>query len=122
MARTLLSRSGDSLLPYAMVAPHVSAIIRWLETLDQGNVAVHVQLPPVLTPLREILDLLLREQPGGTSIWARMVAVADALENFIAGNSLAHPADVLAIQEVGVDTLTCRYPNGTKLWKPSVDY
>ena len=104
MARTLLSRSGDSLLPCAMVAPHVSAIIRWLETLDQGNVAVHVQLPPVLTLLREILDLLLREQPGGTSIWARMVAVADALENLIAGNSLAHPADVLAIQEGGVDT------------------
>ena len=65
IAGTLLERRGDSLLPYAMVAPHVGALIRWLETLDQGNVAVHVQLPPVLTPLREILDMLLRGQPGG---------------------------------------------------------
>ena len=104
LARGLLSRSGDSLLPYAMVAPHVGAIIRWLETLDQGDIAVHVQLPPVLTPLREILDLLLRGQPGGTTLWARLVAVADALESLIDGGILAHPSDVLAIQQGGLET------------------
>ena len=30
IARTLLERRGNSLLPYPMVAPHVGALIRWL--------------------------------------------------------------------------------------------
>ena len=69
-----------------------------------GNVAVHVQLPPVLTPLREILDMLLRGQPGGTAEWARLVAVADALESLVSGNALAHPADVLTLHHGGTET------------------
>ncbi|CAE7341641.1 unnamed protein product [Symbiodinium microadriaticum] len=78
-----------------MVAPHVAALIAWLETLDRGNVAVHVQLPPVLTPLREILDQILRGQPGDVTMWARLVAVAEAFEALVTGNVLTHPADVV---------------------------
>ena len=90
-----MSRSGSVAVPYAMVAPHVAALIAWLETLDRGNVAVHVQLPPVLTPLREILDQILRGQPGDVTMWARLVAVAEAFEALVTGNVLTHPADVV---------------------------
>ena len=95
IGRALMSRSGSVAVPYAMVAPHVAALIAWLETLDRGNVAVHVQLPPVLTPLREILDQILRGQPNDVATWARLVAVAEAFEALVTGNVLTHPADVV---------------------------
>ena len=37
LARTLLTRGGDTCLPYAMVAPHVDALIRWFSTLEREH-------------------------------------------------------------------------------------
>ncbi|CAE7203675.1 unnamed protein product [Symbiodinium sp. KB8] len=87
----------------------------------KGNIAVHVQLPPVLTPFREILDLLLREQPGGTAVWARLIAVAEALASLIEGNSLAHPSDVLAIQQGNTETALVCEENPVPDWYAAVE-
>ena len=88
-------------MPYAMVSSQVAALIEWVETLDRGSIAVHVQLPPVLTPLREILDQMLQGQPGDATTWARLVAVAEAFEALISGDTLTHPADVLGQSQGG---------------------
>ena len=69
-----------------------------------GNIAVHVQLPPVLTPLREILDGIFGEKPGGSQTWAKLVAVAEALEALLQGDVLAHLSDVVALSQGGADT------------------
>ncbi|CAE7686569.1 unnamed protein product [Symbiodinium necroappetens] len=101
LAKSLLSKRGSVVVPYAMVSSQVAALIEWLATLDRGSIAVHVQLPPVLTPLREILDQMLQGQPGDATTWARLVAVAEAFEALISGDTLTHPADVLGQSQGG---------------------
>ena len=103
LAKALLGRRESTVVPYA-IAPHVAALIEWLETLDRGNVAVHVQLPPVLTPLREILDQMLRGQAGDAASWARLVAVAEAFEALITRETLTHPSDVLGQSHGGTES------------------
>ena len=120
LARQLLGHGGDILVPYAMVAPHVSALIEWFGTLEQANIAVHVQLPPVLTPLRGVLNDILAEKPGGTAMWAKLIAVTDALENLIAGNTLTHPADVVAI-DCGAGDSTLMHAEATPEWYLAVE-
>ena len=104
LAKTLLGRKDSVVVPYAMVSSQVAALIEWLETLDRGSIAVHVQLPPVLTPLREILDQMLQGQPGNAATWARLVAVADAFEALISGETLTHPSDVLGQSQGGMES------------------
>ncbi|CAE7616582.1 unnamed protein product, partial [Symbiodinium necroappetens] len=96
------------IIPYAMVAPHVEALICWFGTLEQGDVEVHIQLPPILTPLREILCDILEGRPGGPEMWAKLVAVAEALEALLMGNTLAHPADVVMLSEGGTNSTLLR--------------
>ena len=62
---------------------------------------MHVQLPPVLTPLREVLSEILAGTPGGPRTWAKLVAVAEALEALLKGVMLAHPADVVTLSQGG---------------------
>ena len=101
IAGELLRRREPVVIPYAMVAPHVEALICWFRTLEQGDVGVHIQLPPILMPLREILCDILEGRPGGPELWAKLVAVAEALEALLMGNTLAHPADVVMLSEGG---------------------
>ena len=104
LAKSLLGKKDSVVVPYAMVSSQVAALIEWLETLDQGSIAVHVQLPPVLTPLREILDQMLQGQPGNAATWARLVAVAEAFEALISGETLTHPSDVLGQSQGGTES------------------
>ena len=87
LATSLLSRKDSVVVPYAMVSSQVAALIEWLDTLDRGSIAVHVQLPPVLTPLREILEQMLRGQPGNAATWARLVAVRGLRSTHLGGDS-----------------------------------
>ena len=53
-----------------------------LSTMAAGNVQIHAQLPPLLTPLRDILNMILdgtMTQPS----WASLEAVVDALKRVI---------------------------------------
>ena len=124
LARTLLSRGsrgGETCWPYAMVAPHVAALICWFSTLEQGNIAAHVQLPPVLTPLREILDGILAGTPGGPQTWARLVAVAEALEALLKGTFwLTLPMSLPSVKGGQTPPFSTRRgcQNGTSRWRP----
>ena len=64
---------SPSCVQSAMLAPHVAALIRCVETLATGDVNIRIQLPPVLTPLRQILDRILQGTPGDNVMWARLV-------------------------------------------------
>ena len=108
IAGELLRSREPVIVSYAMVAPHVEALICWFGTLEQGDVAVHIQLPPILTPLREILCDILEGRPGGPEMWAKLVAVAEALEALLTGKTLAHPADVVMLNEGGTNSTLLR--------------
>ncbi|CAE7517228.1 unnamed protein product [Symbiodinium microadriaticum] len=56
---TTSSANPNVALSYAHVAPHVAVIVTWLNTMASGDVRIHAQLPPLLTPLREILNMIL---------------------------------------------------------------
>ena len=46
-------------ITYATVAPMVADIVRWLEILLPGDITLHLQLPSILSPLREVLNAIL---------------------------------------------------------------
>ena len=63
MARAQMTSSSSSCVPYAMVAPYVAALIRWLQSLAMWDVGVHLQLPPVLKPPRDFLAHVIAGNP-----------------------------------------------------------
>ena len=120
LARSFLAQGGENQVSYAMVAPHVAALIEWFGTLEQANVAVHVQLPPILTPLREVLNEILSGNPCGTTQWAKLIAVAEALETLLSGNLLTHPANVISL-DCGAGDSTLMHAEATPEWYKAVD-
>ena len=120
LARRCLAQGGEVRISYAMVAPQVAALIDWFGTLEQANVAVHVQLPPILTPLREVLNEILSGNPGGTSQWAKLIAVAEALETLLSGNSLTHPANVISL-DCGAGNSTLMHAEAVPDWYKAVE-
>ncbi|CAE6957057.1 nipblb [Symbiodinium sp. CCMP2592] len=97
----------------------IADLLRWLETLDQSDVAVHIQLPPVLTPLREVLNSILH---GGTNTnWHQLVAVGDALEVLVAGQVLSHPADVVTQNDGGTESNLLPGTQPVAGWSHAVD-
>ncbi|CAE7709541.1 unnamed protein product, partial [Symbiodinium necroappetens] len=69
-------------LSYAHIAPHVGVVVTWLNTMAAGDVRIHAQLPPLLTPLREILSMIL-EGTVTSPAWNSLVSVTEALERVI---------------------------------------
>ena len=120
LARSLLAQGGEVRVSYAMVAPQVAALIDWFGTLEQANIAVHVQLPPILTPLREVLNEILSGNPGGTSQWAKLIAVTEALETLLMGNSLTHPANVISL-DCGAGDSTLMHTEAAPEWYRAVE-
>ena len=99
-------------ITYATVAPMVADVVRWLESLLPGDITLHLQLPSILSPLREVLNAILDGSARG-SIWAQLVAVGDALQVLIVG-----PSDVLAQNSAGNENPLMaagnRYPHGPR--------
>eukprot|EP00439_Symbiodinium_sp_Y106_P040727 s3065_g5.t1 len=75
----------------------------WIATLPADDIAARVQLPPVLTPLRGVLERVLQRRTDSND-WAALVAVAEAMAALCSGNQLAHQADVVAIAAGGFDS------------------
>ena len=121
IGRNQLALGGTRCIPYAMVAPHVAALLRWLETLQMGDVAVHIQLPPVLSPLREVLNVILDGGTMDASLWARLVAVGEALCDLVSGYTLAHPADVLLQANGGVESTFVQNHDMVPEWYRAVE-
>ena len=121
IGRSQLALGGNRCINYAMVAPHVAALLRWLETLQMGDVAVHIQLPPVLSPLREVLNVILEGGTMDTNLWARLVAVGEALCDLVSGNTLAHPADVLLQAGGGVESALVQNRDMIPEWYRAVE-
>ena len=96
IGRQQLAEGSASCVPYAMIAPHVALLLQWLDTLQTGDISVHIQLPPVLTPFREVLNHILNGDALPPEMWAKLVAVGEALQSLIEGGTLAHPADVVS--------------------------
>ncbi|OLQ05375.1 Very-long-chain 3-oxoacyl-CoA reductase 1 [Symbiodinium microadriaticum] len=58
--------SPPTCMSYANIAPFVAQTVRWLEVVHSGNIPLHLRLPAVLTPLREILmPSSMAKQIGG---------------------------------------------------------
>ena len=83
-----------------MLEPHVSAIMDCMRALPSDDIAVRIQVPPVITPLRGILEHVLHGSATADD-WASLVAVAEALEALCVGTDLVHPADVLSLERGG---------------------
>ena len=98
----------------------VAAVVRWLESLLPGDITLHMQLPSILSPLREVLNAILDGSARG-SIWARLVAVGDALEVLIVGETLAHPSDVLAQNSGGNENPLMAAGEQIPAWTQAVD-
>ena len=81
-----------------------------------GDVAVHIQLPPVLSPLREVLNVILEGGAADAGLWARLVAVGEALHDLVAGNTLAHQADVLLQANGGVESALVQHQDAIPEW------
>ena len=99
-----------------MLEPHVSAIMDWLRVLPSDDIAVRIQVPPVITPLRGILEHVLYGSATADD-WASLVAVAEALEALCVGTDLVHPADVLALERGGEDTSLIDRPGDHATWQ-----
>eukprot|EP00439_Symbiodinium_sp_Y106_P048806 s5149_g6.t1 len=87
---------------------------------DASDVSLHLQLLPVLSPLREVLNAILDGSARG-SIWAQLVEVGDALEVLIAGQILAHPSDVLAQNTGGTENPLMAAGEQIPPWSQAVD-
>ena len=74
-----------------------------MRALPSDDIAVRIQVPPVITPLRGILEHVLHGSATADD-WASLVAVAEALEALCVGTDLVHPADVLSLERGGEDT------------------
>ena len=90
IARQQLASDGGC-LSYGMLEPHVAALMDWMSMLPAEDVAVRIQLPPVVTPLRGILERILL---GATSTddWASLVAVAEAMAALCTGEPARTPS------------------------------
>ena len=88
IAKQQLASDGRC-ISYGMLEPHVSAIMDWLRVLPSDDIAVRIQVPPVITPLRGILEHVLYGSATADD-WASLVAVAEALEALCVGTDLVH--------------------------------
>ena len=91
IARQQLAEDGRC-LSYGVLEPHGSAVMDWMRSLPPDDIAVRVQVPPLITPLRGILEHVLHGRATADD-WAALVAVAEALEALCVGTDLVHPAD-----------------------------
>ena len=71
IARQQMANDGEC-ISYGMLEPHVAALMDWMATLPTADSAVRIQLPPVVTPLRGILERVLRGTTGADD-WAALV-------------------------------------------------
>ncbi|CAE7762655.1 unnamed protein product [Symbiodinium sp. CCMP2592] len=105
---------GGTCISYGQLEPHVAALMQWLSSLHAGNIAVRVQLPPILEPLRRVLNKILTED------WALLIAVAEAMEKLLTGDNLTHPANVLAVAAGSHDTNLVERPGGPATWETAI--
>ena len=114
IARQQLASDGGC-ISYGMLEPHVAALMDWMSMLPTEDVAVRIQLPPVVTPLRGILERILL---GATSTddWASLVAMAA----LCTGNQLTHPADVVAINTGGIESTLVERVRGSEDWEMAI--
>ena len=74
IARQQMANDGQC-TSYGALEPHIAAIMDWMQSLPADDISVRDQVPPIITPLRGILEHVL----GGTAsadAWANLVAVA----------------------------------------------
>ena len=97
----------------------MAALMAWMQTLPQGDVAIRIQLPPVLEPFRQVLNKVL---DGRTTVedWAQLVAVADALDAMIAAGNLAYPANVVAMQAGDLESQLVERPPRPEGWEAAI--
>ena len=114
IARQQLASDGGC-ISYGMLEPHVAALMDWMSMLPTEDVAVRIQLPPVVTPLWGILERILL---GATSTddWASLVAMAA----LCTGNQLTHPADVVAINTGGIESTLVERVRGSEDWEMAI--
>eukprot|EP00439_Symbiodinium_sp_Y106_P009422 s2813_g1.t1 len=91
----------------------------WIATLPADDIAARVQLPPVLTPLRGVLERVLQRRTDSND-WAALVAVAEAMAALCSGSQLAHQADVVAIAAGGFDSPLLEGGQGHEEWETAV--
>ena len=118
IARQQMAYTGEC-ISYGLLEPHIAALMDWMATLPADDIAVRVQLPPVLTPLRGILERVLRGRPDSNDL-AALVAVAEAMSALCSGNQLAHQADVVAIAAGGFDSPLMEGGQGPEAWETAV--
>eukprot|EP00439_Symbiodinium_sp_Y106_P055166 s2748_g7.t1 len=106
-------------ISYGMLEPHVAALMDWMSMLPAEDVAVRIQLPPVVTPLRGILERILLGTTS-TDDWASLVAMAEAMAALCTGNQLAHPADVVAIDTGGIESTLVERVRGREDWEMAI--
>ncbi|CAE7226564.1 unnamed protein product [Symbiodinium sp. CCMP2592] len=110
---------GGSCISYGQLEPHVAALMQWLSSLHAGNIAVRVQLPPILEPLRRVLNKIL-DGATTTEDWALLIAVAEAMDKLLTGDNLTHPANVLAVAAGSHDTNLVERPGGPTTWETAI--
>ena len=78
----------------------MAQIVRWLEVVHAGNIPLHLRLPAVLTPLREILNVVL-DGRADRHTWSRLIVVMNELELLLNDNRLAgdHEAVITVSEE-----------------------
>ncbi|CAE7223678.1 unnamed protein product [Symbiodinium sp. CCMP2592] len=72
IARQQLADEGRC-VTYGMLEPHIAALMSWMQTLPMDDISMNIQLPPILTPLRGILEHVL-DGTAGAADWATLVA------------------------------------------------
>ena len=102
IARQQMANTGEC-ISYGLLEPHVAALMDWIAMLPADDIAARVQLPPVLTPLRGVLERVLQRRTDSND-WAALVAVAEAMAALCSGSQLTHQADVVAIAAGGLDS------------------
>ena len=118
IARQQMANDGEC-ISYGMLEPHVAALMDWMSMLPAEDVAVRIQLPPVVTPLQGILERILLGTTS-TDDWASLVAMAEAMAALCTGNQLAHPADVVAIDTGGIESTLVERVRGREDWEMAI--